>query len=49
MGFGDDYNFSMKELYDVTLKATYNLEIGGRTFEEGEVIADFDNIIISNF
>ena len=41
--------FSLKELYDVSLKATYPIEIGDRMIEEGEVIAYFDSIQISNF
>ena len=41
--------FGIKELYSVSLKATYPIEIGGRTIEEGEVIAYFDSIQISNF
>lgn len=38
-----------KELYDVTLKATYLIEIGGRKIEVGETIAAFDKIQIANF
>ena len=41
--------FGIKELYDVSLKATYPIEIGGRQLEEGETICFFDNIQISNF
>ena len=41
--------FSLKELYDVSLKATYPIEIGDRFIEEGEIIAYFDSIQISNF
>ena len=41
--------FGIKELYSVSLKATYPIEIGGRSFEEGEVIAYFDSIQISNW
>lgn len=36
--------FSLKEMYDVSLKATYPIEIGDRFIEEGEIIAYFDNI-----
>ena len=39
----------MKELYEVTLKATYPIEINNRIIEEGETIALFDNIQIANF
>ena len=41
--------FGLRELYDLTLKATYPMEIGGRIFETGEVVARFDKIQISNF
>lgn len=41
--------FGMKELYDVVLKATYNIDIDGKTYVPGEVIAAFDKIMISNF
>lgn len=41
--------FSVKELYYVTLKATYNMKIGEKTYEQGEIITLFDNISISNF
>ena len=41
--------FGLKELYDLTLKATYPIEMDGRTFETGEVIARFDKIQIANF
>ena len=38
-----------KELYEVSLKATYPIEVGGRTIEAGETIAAFDKIQIANF
>ena len=41
--------FSMKELYDVKLKATYPIEINGNKYEEGEVITYFDKLQIANF
>lgn len=41
--------FSLKELEQLTLKATYPIEIGGRVIEEGETIAAFDKIILANF
>lgn len=41
--------FSLKELYNVSLKATYPIEIGGRRIKEGETICYFDSIQISNF
>lgn len=43
-----DIEFGLKELTDLTLKATYPIEIAGRTFEVGEVIARFDKIQIAN-
>ena len=36
--------FGLRELYDVSLKATYPIEIGDRYIEEGEIIAYFDSI-----
>lgn len=42
-------NFSFKELYDVSLKATYPMEINGRKYEIGEVVTTFDRIQIANF
>ncbi len=41
--------FGLKELYDLTLKATFPIEMNGRKFETGEVIARFDKIQIANF
>ena len=41
--------FGLKELYSVVLKATYPIEMDGREFEAGEVIARFDKIQIANF
>ena len=38
-----------KELYEVSLKATYPIEVGGNTIEPGETIASFDKIQIANF
>lgn len=38
---------SFKELYDVHLKLTYPIEIGDRSFEEGETVAIFDKIQIA--
>ena len=40
--------YSFKELYDVRIKSTYNMEINGRQYEEGETIAIFDKIQLSN-
>lgn len=37
-------NFGFKELYDVSLKTTYPIDINGRTIETGETIAVFDKI-----
>ena len=41
--------FGLKELYDLTLKSTYPIEVEGRKFEAGEVVARFDKIQIANF
>lgn len=41
--------FGLKELYEVSLKATYPIEIKGRTIEVGETIAVFDKIQLANF
>lgn len=43
----DELNF--KELYEVTLKTTSSIEVGGNTIEPGETIASFDKIQIANF
>ena len=40
---------SFKELYEVTLKATYPIEMGDRKIEVGETIAIFDKVQIANF
>ena len=44
-----DNNIGFKELYEVSLKATYPIEINGRIVEIGENIAVFDKILISTF
>ena len=41
--------FGLKELYEVSLKATYPIEVNGRTIEVGETIALFDKIQLANF
>ena len=41
--------FGLKELYDLTLKATYSIEMAGRIFEPGEIVARFDKIQLANF
>ena len=38
-----------KELYEVSIKATLPIEVGGRIIEAGETIASFDKIQIANF
>lgn len=40
-------DFSLKELYDVSLKTTYPIEVSGRKIEIGETIAIFDRIQIA--
>ena len=42
-------NYGTKELYDLRLKATSLIEIGGRKYEAGETILSFDDILIINF
>ena len=44
-----DNKIGFKELYDVTLKATYPIEVSGRKIEKGEVVAIFDNISLAQF
>lgn len=44
-----DNNIGFKELYEVSLKATYPIEIGDRRIEIGETVAAFDKIQIANF
>jgi hypothetical protein len=43
----NELNF--KELYSVSLKSTYPIEVNGETIEAGETIAFFDKIQIANF
>ena len=42
-------NIGFKELYEVSLKATYPIEIGDRKIEVGETVAAFDKIRVANF
>lgn len=42
-------DFGFKELYEVSLKATYSIEVGGEVIEPGETVALFDSIQIANF
>ena len=41
--------FSLKELYDVRIKATYPMKIKGEEFEVGETLVEFDKLLIANF
>ena len=43
----NELNF--KELYQVSLKATLPIEVGGNSIEPGETIASFDKVQIANF
>ena len=43
----NELNF--KELYSVSLKATYPIEVGGRLIVPGETVASFDKVQIANF
>ena len=45
----ENNEFGLKELYELTLKTTYPIEMAGRVFEAGEVVARFDKIQIANF
>lgn len=45
----DEQQFSFKDLYDVSLKSAYPIEIGNRKIEAGEIIAFFDKIQLSNW
>lgn len=42
-------NFGLKELYDVSLKATYPIEVKGRKIDIGETVAVFDRIQVADF
>ena len=42
-------NIGFKELYEVSLKTTYPIEMGDRIIETGETIAVFDKIQMSGF
>ena len=42
-------DLSFKELYEVSLKSTQSIEIGGKQIEPGETVAFFDKIQIANF
>ena len=41
--------FSLKEIYDVVLKATYPMEINGTHFDIGDIIIKFDKLQLANF
>lgn len=41
--------FGLKELYEVSLKATYPIEVNGKIIEIGETIAIFDKIQMASF
>ena len=43
----NELNF--KELYEVSLKTTLPIEVGGEKIEAGETVAFFDKIQIANF
>ena len=40
--------FGLKELYDVTIRATYPIEVSGRRIEPGEIVCAFDKVQIAN-
>ena len=41
--------FSLSELYDVFIKTTYPIEVGGKTLQTGENLCVFDKVQIANF
>lgn len=45
----NEFEFSLKELEDLRLKATQNIEISGVPFQAGETIVLFDKIQLANF
>lgn len=44
-----EQGLGFKELYEVSLKATYPIEVGGKIIESGETVAAFDRIQLANF
>ena len=44
-----EQSLGLKELYEVSLKATYPIEVNGEIIETGETLAYFDNISLANF
>jgi hypothetical protein len=44
-----EQGLGFKELYEVSLKATYPIEVGGKIIEPGETVAAFDRIQLANF
>jgi hypothetical protein len=38
------YEFGLKELYQVVIRTTYPIEVGGKVLQEKEAIAEFDRI-----
>lgn len=44
-----EFDIGIKELEHITLKATYDMDIGNLHFSEGEVITEFDSIQLANF
>ena len=36
--------FGLKELYDVSIRATYPIEVSGRRIEPGEIVCAFDKV-----
>ena len=45
----DNTLFGMKEVYECTLKATYDIEIGGKVIQAGEPIVVFDSLQLVQF
>ena len=44
-----EYEFSLKDIDDVMLKATSKIEINNRIIEPGEIIAAFDHLELNNY
>ena len=44
-----EQGLGFKELYEVSLKTTYPIEMGGKIIETGETVARFDRIQLANF
>ena len=41
--------FGLKDIYDCTLKATYDMKLGNRVIKAGEPIVVFESLSLANF